>query len=267
MQIIRNLAVVFFIGALAVGCAKVPPKEARVPEGARTKSAEAVEHNLIDLKKSSSTLKGLAWIELYTEAEDWRTEAAVVLGRPGRIRIDAMDSLADVWAQMGTDGRDLWLYIPGKKKLYRESASSRNMKRLSSFEWEPADLISLIAGTPPVADEPMIVQVGSGQDAHFVDRSSRLHIWTERGKHKQITRCVRYAETGDNIDFEARFSQYKVVHGVEFPHSIEAVFPSRKARLKIEYREITLGGDVALDVFEPPKRHSNETVKLGGKKR
>jgi hypothetical protein len=105
-------------------------------------------------------VKGLAWVELDTADEDWKTEAAIAVRRPDMLRIDVMDSLADVWAKIGSDGRDVWLYVPGKRKLYKGRASSRNMRRLTSFDSEPGDLVSLITGMPPLPANAELVQIG-----------------------------------------------------------------------------------------------------------
>ncbi|MFH1831070.1 MAG: DUF4292 domain-containing protein [Pseudomonadota bacterium] len=258
MQTIRMLAAVLLFGTLVAGCAKAPPKEARMPEGRRTKLSIALEREQLKIKETTSTLRGLAWVELRTPEEDWRTEAAVVIERPDRIRMDAMDSLADVWAKLGTDGKDLWLYIPGKRKLYKGRVSSRNMKRLLSFEWEPWEFISLIAGALPIANEPEVMQVGAARNAYFIDRASRLHMWTEKGKSMHVVRCVRYAKGSDDVDYEILFSDYRHKGGVSFPHVIEAVFPQQGARLRVEYRDLKLGEEVADEIFAPPKRRGGK---------
>lgn len=248
--------------AILAGCAKPAPKVAKLPEGRRTRLAIAVEKDLSRLREATYTARGLAWAELKTTGDDWKTEAAIVIHRPANLRVDVMDSLADVWAQMGSDGRDLWLYIPGKGKLYRGRATSRNMRKLASFDWTPGDFVSILAGTPPVSEELQIVEVRGGSERHLVDLKSGLHLWVEKGRKRRVLRCVRYSAKGNGIDYEIDFSAYARVGGVEFPHIIEARFPSKGARFKVEYRDVVLGGDVAESIFMPPKRRRGRTVRL-----
>ncbi len=244
------------------GCAKPAPKVARYPEGVRTKLAVSVEKDIERMGDAARTLRGLAWVELDTASRDWQTEAAVVVARPDMLRVDVMDSLADVWAQIGSDGRDMWLYVPGKRKLYKGRASSRNMKRLASFDIEPADLISLFAGMPPLPAGAGLVQVGSEADRHLLDTASGIHLWLEEGKKRRVARCVRYSDDGISIDFEIAFSGYRRVGSLEYPHSIDASFPSSGTRLRVEYREVALGGDVEQGIFSPPARRGGKTVDL-----
>ncbi len=262
MKMIKKSITALIAIFMLTSCAKEPPKEVRLPEGRRTRHAIALERELTRMKDATATLRGLAWVELKTPDEDWRTEAVVVLGRPDRIRMDAMDSLADVWAQLGSDGKTLWLYIPGKKKLYKGRATPRNMRRLTSFEWQPEEFISIIAGAPLIIDRPEVIEVESGKDAHFVDLASRLHIWTGNGKKGRISRCVRYAEGSDEVDYEIRFSDYRRTRGISFPHIIEAVFPSSRASIRIEYRDLSLGDEVFDKIFVPPSRREDRTIRL-----
>lgn len=257
----KRLTLLTLCLVLITSCAKEPSKAAKRPEGARTKFASQVQEDLEKFQAATGTLRGLAWVELKTVEEDWRTDAAIVVERPAKLRIDVMDTLADVWAKIGSDGKSMWLYVPGKGKLYKGRASSRNMRRLASFETKPADLISFLAGSPPISGGAELLQVGGGRDRHLVDGSSGLSIWVEKGRHRRVSRCVQYGSE-DKIDYEIRFSGYRKVGGVDYPHLIEASFPASGARLRLEYKEVSFGGDVSEDIFSPPVRRRGKIVKL-----
>ena len=251
---------------LLAGCAKSAPKVAIRPEGSRTKLAAQVERKIDDLRSATRTMRGLAWVELDTADEDWQTEAAIIVERPDKLRIDVMDSLADVWARIGSDGRDMWLYVPGKRKLYRGRASSRNMRRLASFDSRPSDIISLLAGMPPLPPDAELIQVGRPGERHLFDTVSGLHLWVDKGRKRRISRCVRYTGGGDNIDYEIAFSDYRKVGGVDYPYAMDVRFPTNGARLKLEYKDVSLGGEVSNDVFSPPVTHGGKTVRFKGKR-
>ncbi len=246
---------------LLAGCAKPVPKVAKPAEGRRTRLAAQLEQGVERFRGATHAVRGLAWVDLDTADEDWKTEAAIVVRRPNLLRIDVMDSLADVWAKIGSDGKNMWLYVPGKGKLYKGRASSRNMRRLTSFDSEPGDLVSLISGMPPLPENAEMVQVGGTGDRHFVDRISGVHVWMEKGRKRRIVRCARYSEDGAT-DYEVAFSDYRRTGGVDYPYAIDASFPRNGARLRLEYRDVVLGGDVPDDVFAPPARHTGKTVRL-----
>ena len=113
--------------ALCAGCAKARPPAVARERGERTRAAAALERRVRGIIGATSSLKALAWMEIDSGEEGWRTDAAVVIARPGRLRVDAMDALADVWASAGSDGRSMWLYVPGKRKLYEGRATPRNV--------------------------------------------------------------------------------------------------------------------------------------------
>jgi outer membrane lipoprotein-sorting protein len=262
----RSAACAALLAAVAAaglcGCAKAPPKAAVHPEGRRTQQAIELEKRIGALREATGSVSALAHVELVTEEDDWRTDAALVMARPDRIRVDAMDALADVWAQAGSDGETIWLYVPGKRKLYEGRATARTMRRLASFEWEPSDAVSVIAGTPPVGDGPAFVQVGQGRDSYFLDERSGVMLWTEKGKGSRVARCIRPSGQGTGNDYEIKFSDYRRVRGVDFPHSIEATFPGRMARLVVRYRDVSLGAEIDPSSFRVPSRRAAKSVRV-----
>jgi hypothetical protein len=261
LQRISAAAILLLLAMSIGGCARAPARTARAVEGRRTPDAAALEARLTKLRDATPSLKGLAWVELITADEDRRTEAAIVVERPDRIRIDAMDALADVWAQAGSDGKSLWLYLPGRQKLYEGHASPRTLHRLAEFDWEPADLVSIVAGLPPLPAAPELVQVGAGRDARFVVPESGVELHPEGGKHRTL-RCTRVSEDGTGRDYEIIFSDYRRAGGAEFPHRIEASFPSRNARILVEYHDVQVGAAVDPSVFPSPKgRGTTEKVR------
>jgi hypothetical protein len=257
----RYISIVICLLVLSACAAKTPPRTVRV-EGKRTQEAMNLEKKLVAFRDATPTVKGLAWAEFRAGDEERRTESALAIERPSKIRIDAMDALADVWASAGSDGERLWLYIPSKKKLYEGKATSWTMRKLAKFDWEPSELVSIVAGTPPLGAEPDIVQVGEGKEAHFVARGSGLHIWTD-GKSGRVTRCVRYAPDGTTKDYEIAFSNFKRIGQIQFPQRIEASFPLREARILIDYRDVEIGSAVKEQAFEPPSARGGKSERIG----
>ena len=244
--------------ALTVGCAKERLRAARA-QGQRTKAAEALERRIAKFTEATSHMKGLAWMHIDSGERDWRTDAAVIVARPLRIRVDAMDALADVWAKAGSDGSTMWLYIPGKRKLYEGRASPRNIRRLASFELEPRDLVSVIAGSPMVAGPPGVLESGKGSERRFIMPGSGLYCRLAKGGSGPISSCVRPSAEGGGIDYEITFGDYRRVGSVSFPHSIEVRFPESGAGLLVKYSDVGLGGEIDPKAFEPPRSRALKT--------
>jgi len=233
-------------------CAKGPAKSAARMEGRPTEAAARIATELRGFEEATSHIKALASLSVDSEERNIRSDAAIVIERPNRIRIDVIDSVADVWAQAGSDGDTLWLYVPGKKKLYEGRANAGNMSRLASFYLEPEDMISLVAGSPPISNGEELTEAGTGRQRHFLFSQSGLRCWLDKREKGRVSRCEKPAE-GGGIDYEISFADYRKVGDARFPYSIDAKFPGRGAKLSIRYRDVESGGAADPASFMPPR--------------
>jgi len=244
------------------GCAKRPPHISHGEIGRATKRAGVIEANLRRLEDATHTIKALVRLEISNGGEFRSMDAALVVVRPDRIRIDAMDALADVWASAGSDGNKVWLYLPAKKRLYTGRMVRKNLNRLVNFNLEVPELISLLTGVPPLGKHIRVLQLGKRNNNHFVTRGGEIHLWTRSFRSDLISKCVRYGDGGNYIDYEVEFYDYRSEGEAMFPHRIEVTVPKRKIRAVIEYVEMTTGGDVDPQVFRPAKGRHRRTVDL-----
>ncbi len=248
----RYLVAICVLSVALVGCAKGGTKRAVRITGERTRAASELAQRLRDFESATAKIKALVSLSIDSEERNLRSEAAVLIERPDRIRVDVMDSLADVWAQAGSDGDTAWLYVPGKNKLYEGRATAGNMSRLVSFYLKPSDLIALVAGSPPMAEGEELEEVGAGKERHFVFVQSGLRCWLDKGVKGRVSRCEKVSDNG-GLDYEISFADYRAEGGATFPHSVDAKFPGRGASLSIRYREVEVGGLMDPESFDPPK--------------
>jgi hypothetical protein len=216
----RKLSALFLVLALA-GCAK---QAVRMPSdaGRRTADAAKLERQIDSFSKATAKIRALAKVEVATGDEMRNSDAAVAISRPSMVRAELMDSLADVWAAAGSDGKKVWLSLPAKKKLYSGRAVMKNINRLIQFDLEIDEVVSLISGLPPTGGGDM-VEAGRGKDRYFLSRGGDVRIWTDaKGR---VVKCARYGGSGSEMDYVATFGGFGDVAGVSFPHAIEpAVF-------------------------------------------
>ena len=247
------LGILFF-----AGCLKTPAKTAKV-EGARNAQAILVERSIKEAESRIRTIKGFAHVTMIDKDEARDTELALVLSRPNRIRADAIDTLADVWAAAGTDGKRLWLWVPQKQKLYRGAATPRNLRRLAAFDWEIPELLSIIAGLVPDARNAELDEVVEGGEAHYVLRGKPIHIWVDP-KTKNPVQLVRYKD--DKVQYEVKFESYKKIEDASFPHEIEVSFPEREFTFYLRYRNVEFNSQVDASLFKPEDVWRKQTVEI-----
>jgi hypothetical protein len=249
---------ILLILALSVAaCAKEPPRVASV-EGVRNARAILVERLLKEADSRVTSIRGMAKALLVNRDGDRQTDVAILVERPEKIRADAMDNIADVWAAAGTDGMRLWLWLPQKGKLYRGNATAGNLRKLADFDWGLADITSIIAGLVPGAGDAELVEINK-RDRHYRLGYKPLHIFVDEKKRHPI-RLIRYkpqssgtdaGEEGGEVQYEVNFSDWRNAGGIEFPGRIEVFFPGRSSRLSIEYKDVEFNAHVDSSLFKP----------------
>lgn len=248
---------------LAAACHKAPPRTAETA-GTRTPQAILVERDIKETDARIRTLRGLAEAVLIDSEDARQTDLAIVISRPNRIRADAVDTLADVWAAAGTDGKRMWLWLPQKGKLYRGAATSKNLKRLAAFDWDIPELVSIIAGLIPDARRVELDEVEGGKKGHFAVRGRPIHIWTDP-KTRRITKIVRFKPDGDggrDIQYEVEFTDYRTVGDGEFPYSIGVTFPEKPCSFHLRYKQVEFNASVDASLFKPEEVWRSQTVKI-----
>ncbi len=250
---------IFFIAVIIVvvstGCVK---KQARVAsvEGIRNARAILMERILKEADYNISSVKGMARALLVSKDGERQTDVAIVVMRPDKIRIDAMDNIADVWAAAGTDGLRLWLWLPQKRKLYRGNVNSRNLRRLSDFDWELSDITSIISGLVPDAAKAELVEIDRHR-RHYKLNYKPLHIFMDEKKRPIKLVCYEIQsgnaanEGAEKVKYEVSFSMWKIFEGIEFPSRIEVSFPATSSHLMVEYKEIRFNTQIDSSLFKP----------------
>ncbi len=246
-----------------VSCQKAPPRIA-VVGGERNAQAIMVERSLKEADARVKTLKGFADAVLVNKDEERRTDLALVVSRPNRIRADAVDTLADVWAAAGSDGKRLWLWLPHKGKLYRGAATPHNLKKLAEFDWELPELIAIISGVVPYARNAELVESGSGGKVHYSFKDQPMHLWVD-AKTKNPVRLVRYKPPEDTVQYEVNFRNYRSAGEGLFPYDIDVTFPERDCAFYLHYREVDMNASVDSSIFKPETVWKTQTEEIDKK--
>ena len=257
---ITTILLILIAAGLATGCAKIPPRVALPREGGRvTQASQRITAHIEAHRRATASVRALAFLLIGDADEERQTEAAVAVVRPDKIRVDAMDQLADVWAQAGSDGQVMWLHLTAKQRLYSGKASIQNLHRVAKFDFEVWELADILAGSPPVKPDVLITEVGRGKDAFFLAAEKNLSIWSD-DKQSRISKVVRMGVDGASVEYSIVYGDYQKVSGHWFPHRIEARFPSRGARAVIQYKSVELGSEQDPQTFLPPKRGGSVKV-------
>ncbi len=240
----RASGAALLVFVLATGCAKRP---APFPAGRATPAAARLTAALIQQAAESKTVQALASVTLRSPGGVERHEAAVVIARPDRLRIDLMDPLADVWAQAGSDGRQIWLLLPREGRRFTGGAARRAMRRAAGAAWDPALLAALLAGVPPLGDAPLN-EIWQEGETLFVTADRRTACRADRSA-RRLQRCTMLAEGGELV---VTYDAYRGRGSDAFPESIAVELPARGAMLAVDYRDVVRNEPIDPMVFAMP---------------
>lgn len=257
-----------FIILLAVSCAKKPPKVVSV-EGMRNSRAVSVEKTLKEADAQIASIRGLGKASIVDNGNERLTDIVILVKRPEQMRMDAMDALADVWAAAGTDGIRMWLWLPQKAKLYRGTASKRNLKKLAEFDLELSEMASIISGLVPGIQDATLVEINR-KERHYRFEYKPLHLFMDK-KRKYPVKIIRYQPTGSGTDereeegqvqYEVRYSDWASKNSIRFPGKIEVMFPKHASSFSMIFKEIEFNKDLDDSIFKPGTVWRAKTVNI-----
>ncbi|PIU56285.1 MAG: hypothetical protein COS89_06170 [Deltaproteobacteria bacterium CG07_land_8_20_14_0_80_38_7] len=217
------------------------------------------------LKKRSDvikTLKGFAFVEMVENNETRKTDIALIIQRPNNIRIDAIDSLADVWASIGCTEKELWLWFPLKKKLYTGKTKKKNLKKVFNFDWNIDELISILSGLPPYLNNNLI-EIDK-KEGHYKIKDKPIHIYTDKSAD-HIVKIIRYNDDNsdaNNTQYTVTYSDWTTYNNISLPQSIEADFPSKNSYFSIGYLDVEFNKDIENTLFNPKTKWLDKSVNV-----
>jgi len=230
---------------LFAGCAKRGGVVAR-PDGERTSAAIGLEDGLESFVGATTKLETFADIEVILPGGVRHVQAAIILERPLNLRIDLIDDLVGVFANIGIDDGNLWLYIADGEKLYTGESARRGLARITGLSLSASELISILSGAPPITDESILLEFSDKSSFAFDDGAFRL--WTDGKKG----RLAGFEKVSKRRGYRVDLSDYRHIRGVWFPCKISVSMSRGGAVLALRYSNPDIGRHVEGDPFSPP---------------
>lgn len=135
------------VAALLAGCA-VPGSPPPVPDPARD-PLPRLASVLAQRDQAFRSLRSLARINYEVGEERGGFSAAVLVQRPGRLRLEAF-SVVGAALILTVDDGEVTGFLPSEARFYRGRASRENLYRATRMLLEPREMAALLLGVPPV---------------------------------------------------------------------------------------------------------------------
>lgn len=246
---VRRCVIAAAIVMIAAGCARQGVHVA-TPQAMSTVEREVRDALAVRLKQVRS-MRASGHLTTH-DGGQFAGTVAVAVSLPDQVRIDAIDSLADVTMAAGARGTRAWVWLPADRVLRHGRASQRSIRQVLGVEMDISELRYALAGVVDVSSSDALVRDPAdtvlfrvhGRDVAVLMDMKRLE---PRG-------FIVYDKAQDGAEprLTVFFDNYRAVGGMPFPHRITAYTPHTHESVTIEYDRVELNADIANAVFDAP---------------
>jgi hypothetical protein len=185
--------------------------------------------------------------------ESGSASAFLAAERPDRVHVEVLDFFGNPAAVLITSGGRLALYERRTRTFYRGEASAANVARLLPLPLEPARLVSLLLGAPPLDGAPESAEPGRGFVTLVLregSRSTSLRV----GPRAAIERATFKGGAPAVPDHEVRYGSFVQRAGRRFPTEDELAAEEPRVRVAVAWKNPDTPDalDEALFRMEPP---------------
>ncbi len=195
----------------------------------------------------------------YGERGRIRGEVFVFVERPQRMRVDTR-AFGTTVSQLVTDGTRFTMADMRSGRFYTGPAESCVAAQLLGIPLESAEVVSVLAGGPPLYDGDARIRWDDG--AYLLEvqgpagRSERLRLAiteTERltaqpaAQRPWPTRALLFDARGERA--ELTFEDYTEVDGVRFPRRVRVNMRRDNIDLQVRYRTVSLDPELPEDLY------------------
>ncbi|MDO8434680.1 MAG: DUF4292 domain-containing protein [Candidatus Binatus sp.] len=206
---------------------------------------------LTQREKSLDTMQTQAIME-YTGSDQKTVKAKeqLVVKRPDNLRVEAMSPFG-VALLLAAQGPDLAIYEPGENRFMRGAANAETLYRFARIPMDPADAVGLLMGLAPR-------EFGISKTADSVSNENGMTLAAYGNSTTGVRQLgfsggnlamVRDTESGGQVRYEVRYSDYHDIGGVMFPYVVDADFPSARSHLRLRYLRPIVNGSVPESAF------------------
>ncbi len=218
----------FCVAALLAGCASRPPVPAPTPA---PPPAEQLRALLGQRDRSLQSLRGLARISYRTPAGRGTFNAAVLVRRPHRLRLEAFSIVGAALILTVKEGAFTG-FLPSEARYYRAPTSRENLFRATQMLLGLDEMVALLMGLPPVQPTAAWSTDGLALRRTRADGSTDVVTFDA-----QVPAPVRWQRLGPSGKpwYVANFEDFADSSAGPFPLKITLETPPLKRSYQIRY--------------------------------
>lgn len=280
MKKLQNIPLLYsLLGFMLVGglgCAG--PKKTQLREALMPVYKEASLDELIQIvntqAQSVQNLKASVYIDFKrTDSEKSQSiQNKLALERPDKVLLVSFKELLPTLFTMVSNGTQFWLHVPSKKEVFvgksHPHLSSSNPENpvysLRPYHLVDALLLEEIDSSKAsqfvymeVLPDTYILDIGNREETKYYPER---RIFIER-ENLKLTRYQYFSEKGLLVS-DVRYSNYKSVEGVDFPHRVDIQRPWEGVKMVLTFSEIQINTNLNPRTFTFSLPRGHKVVEL-----
>jgi outer membrane lipoprotein-sorting protein len=256
------------LGVLA-GCGAAP---IRPPADALTSAAPLWQ--AIDARDDQAvTARIRASVEVFSADGRARVRQVLLVGGPGRFRIETLSPVDTTLSVIACDGERLIYYDVDGGRFYAGAPTAQNLARVARLPLDPTDLTRLLLGGPPVDPSTQAAadwalawdeQLGAYRLRRTEPDAGRLDVWVRHASWTTVAARLTDAAGGRRLELTSADVRPVESDGVriDVARRLRIVMPHEQVDLSIEVDRYDLNPNLPPTLFSiaPPRGITVESL-------
>jgi hypothetical protein len=235
---------------VAAGCATTPPllpvvrvdgEEARIESYLAAARAGEAERR---------SVRTVGRLRLESPNGSGSVREVIVVERPSRLRLEALNVLGQTQALLVADG-ERFAFFDGST-LSRGPLSEDLLRDLLGLDLGPAEAVGVLLGAPPIEAGPLLGVLGQGTD-RIAELDSQLVRFAADGELRGVALLGPTGLPRWNVEY----ASWQEAGGGRYPFSVILSFPRLETRAEFEVREAELNVELDMSLFYVPPGQSD----------
>jgi hypothetical protein len=193
----------------------------------------------------------------------FKAREMITVRRPSSLRVEALTPLG-VAMVIAASPTEIAVFDPAKNTIARGAATAATLEQVARIPLAPAQAVSLMLAILPDGDalnSPNAITSGADQTLLTYRRAD--------GNSDQVAfsdgdlASVREGAVDGTVLYEVKYSDYRDIGGMRFPHVVEASFPAAATTLKLTYERPLIDGAIPDTAFVLAPGPQTRELRLG----